>query len=152
MPGFRIEFGYFDVVNKTLAIESIWISLWPSLLFLGYILGSLACAYLLDRFGPRKVAVAAAIFILGPIVIQALTISKEMLLVGKFLAGIGIGAFQATSGNFTAETSTPKLRSILTSSIGMALILGLVFGIAAGAAVIADIRPWHSWRLVLMLQ
>lgn len=75
-----------------------------------------------------------------------------MLLAGKLLSGIGIGAFQATAGNFTAESSPQKLRSMLTSSIGMALILGLVFGIAAGAAVITDLREWHSFRLVLILQ
>lgn len=34
----------------------------------------------------------------------------------------------------------------------MALILGLVFGIASGSAVITDLNEWGSFRLVLMLQ
>ena len=156
MPSFLLDpaFGYFDIVNKTLAVESLWISLWPSLLFVGYMVGSSSCSYLLDRFGPRKIAIVFAIYMVGPILVQAFATSKGMLAAGKFLAGIAIGVFQTTAGNFTAEAcgSSPKLRSIMTSGVGMALILGLVFGIATGAAVITDLREWHAWRLVLVLQ
>lgn len=172
MPSFLLKFGYFDVVNKNLAVESVWVSLWQACLYLGYMLGSAGCSYLLERFGPRKVAMAAAVYINGPILIQAFSSTKAMLLAGKvsrllsyianvkadplsnsqLLCGVGIGAFQVCASNFAAEAAPAKLRSFLTSSIGMALILGLVFGIASGAAVITDLREWHAFRLVLVLQ
>lgn len=83
MPAFLLKFGYFNPVTKGLSVESLWISLWPACLYIGYLLGSSACSFLLERFGPRKVAITAALYINGPIVIQAFANSKAMLLAGK---------------------------------------------------------------------
>jgi MFS family permease len=72
-----------DPVTKRLSIASTWISLWTAMFSLGLFIGTISCTWTLDRFGPRKVTMAATVFLMAGVAVQVASETKETLLAGK---------------------------------------------------------------------
>ncbi len=143
--------------------------------FLGTLLGTLGSGLLIERFGPKRTAMAASTFLLAAIAIQVSTETKVQLLIGKvsmewiplatrgltafsappdqLCAGISLGTLSVTASNFISEASPSKLRGPLSAAVGMAGIIGIVLGITTGSQVIGHVEPtgWKSWRLTLAM-
>lgn len=68
-------------------------ALLTAILELGAWIGALVNGYLADAVGRRiTVVIACAIFTVG-VIIQACTLNKDYVLAGRFVTGIGVGAF-----------------------------------------------------------
>jgi MFS family permease len=72
-----------DPVTKRLSIASTWISLWTAMFSLGLFIGTISCTWTLDQFGPRKVTMAATVFLMAGVAVQVASETKETLLAGK---------------------------------------------------------------------
>ena len=135
---------------------------------LGLFLGTISCAYTLDRFGPRKAAMAASIALMAGVAVQVTSESREQLLAGKvssrtsllitckrlivgkplqLLAGIPLGVLQVAASNFIAESAPSRLRVPLAATIGMANIIGIILGITTGSQVIHFAKSGESMRM-----
>ncbi|KAG7529657.1 hypothetical protein FFLO_05501 [Filobasidium floriforme] len=153
MPAFLIKFGGFDPVTKRLSIASTWISLWTAMFSLGLFIGTISCTWTLDRFGPRKVTMAATVFLMAGVAVQVASETKETLLAGKLLTGIPLGVIQVAASNFIAESSPARLRGPLAATIGMANVVGIILGITTGSQVIHYAKSdWKSWKFTLAMQ
>jgi len=114
------------------------------------VFGGLAAFYFSDRFGRRTTfAVASVIFLVG-IVCLAAAPNYSVLLVGRFLIGIGVGTGFAIDPLYIAEVTPSKHRGELVTWSEIATNVGLVFGFSTGLTF-ASVPESIRWRYMCLL-
>ncbi len=119
-----------------------------SLAFAGMIIGALIFGRMTDRIGRKSAFVLdLALFVIGGL-LSALATGLPMMLIGRFLVGLGIGADLPISTALIAEISPSHRRGFLTG-----LMQVFWFGGAMVSAVVAIALAVHgspeSWRWML---
>ncbi|ORY03406.1 general substrate transporter [Clohesyomyces aquaticus] len=92
---------------------------------IGCILGAIISIFVGDRWGRRKAIALACIFVIIGGTIQAASFGLPQMIVGRIIAGLGIGLNSATIPMCQSETSKPERRGKL---IAIQLVL-VIFGI-----------------------
>lgn len=112
------------------------------------ILGSLAGGRTSDAIGRKwTMAIAAIVFQAGA-AIMTLAPSFEILMIGRFLAGIGIGFGVMIAPVYIAEISPTAARGALTSFPEIFINLGILLGYVSNYAFSGF--PVHiNWRIML---
>lgn len=151
-------FAFFDVVNIGYALPAISTqfgvsstvaALAVSIGLVGYIIGSLSDGLVADRFGRRvALVISVAAFSAGTI-IAALAPDLSVLLVGRFIAGMGIGAEIAAATAYVSEIAPASLR-------GRAGSIAAAFGYAGFAVVpfvaLAIVPRFEAgWRVLFLI-
>ena len=94
-------FAFYDVVNigdalpeiaKQFDVSSTTSAQAISIGLLGYVVGSLADSVVADRLGRRPALILSVVMVVIGSLITALSDSFTMLLIGRFISGMGIGA------------------------------------------------------------
>ena len=116
---------------------------------LGAIFGALGFGWLADRIGRKTVAVTGAVLCALGAGALALAPDRAWLLFAlmRFVVGVGYGGAGASQFALIVEYTPTRLRTVLTSSLGVAAALGVVGASATAAAL------FHSlgWRGVAAL-
>jgi len=114
---------------------------------IGTIFGAMLLAPLADRVGRRPVIlVGAGVFGVFTLLAAAAP-NVEILVVLRFIAGLGLGAVPATLIAYGTEMAPTRLRGTLVTVIGAGLAAGGFFGgFAAGFMI-----PALGWRSVFVL-
>ncbi|MEI7761085.1 MAG: MFS transporter [Thermoleophilia bacterium] len=130
-------FAFFDVVNIGAAIPTIakqfgvstgTVAVAVSIGLVGYIVGALADGWVSDRVGRRPALMISIVFFSVGTLICALAPSIDVLYVGRFLSGVGIGAEIATATAYIAGISPAPLRgragstAVFWGFIGLAVV------------------------------
>lgn len=151
-------FAFFDVVNIGYALPAISTqfgvsstvaALAVSIGLVGYVIGSLSDGLVADRFGRRiALVISVAAFSAGTI-IAALAPDLSVLLVGRFIAGMGIGAEIAAATAYVGEIAPASLR-------GRAGSIAAAFGYAGFAVVpfvaLAIVPRFEAgWRVLFLI-
>lgn len=112
------------------------------------LLGSFAAGKTSDYIGRRyTIVVAAAIFFVGALLMGFAT-NYIFLMVGRFVAGIGVGYALMIAPVYTAEVSPASSRGFLTSFPEVFINSGILLGYVSNFAF--SKLPEHlSWRLML---
>ncbi|MET8544839.1 sugar porter family MFS transporter [Kitasatospora sp. NPDC004799] len=98
-----------------------------------------------DRFGRRPViAAAAAVFALGTGLSAAAT-GPEVLVLGRFLVGLALGALSFAVPLYIAEIAPPARRGALVTLNQLMITLGLLLAYAVSYAL----QSGGSWRQML---
>ncbi|CAN0870685.1 Polyol transporter 5 [Linum grandiflorum] len=131
---FRISDGKIEILVGLLNIYSL--------------IGSFIAGRVSDRIGRRKtIVVAAAIFFVGSL-LMGLATSYAFLMVGRFVAGIGVGFGCMIAPVYTAELSPAASRGFLTSFPEVFVNVGILLGFLSN--YIFSKLPHHlGWRLML---
>jgi SP family galactose:H+ symporter-like MFS transporter len=113
-----------------------------SVLLLGAIVGSLFAGRVADAKGRRAtLGLISIIFALG-IGIAALANSYAMLIVGRVIMGLGVGAVSALVPTYLSEISPPQIRGrVMTISQ-----LGITSGLLVSYLVDLAFAGAHDWR------
>ncbi|KAJ2308634.1 hypothetical protein IWW55_000320 [Coemansia sp. RSA 2706] len=122
-----------------------------SLLTAGCFVGSLGAGWLADKLSrKRTIMLACMVFSLGA-AIQSGSRNRAMLIVGRFIAGLGVGVLSMTVPVFQSEIAPPKIRGRLVSMQQWAITWGLLvaFWIDYGTHFIKNDA---SWRIPMGLQ
>ncbi|KAJ1862266.1 hypothetical protein LPJ73_000801 [Coemansia sp. RSA 2703] len=122
-----------------------------SLLTAGCFVGSLFAGWLADRFSrKRTIMTACVVFCLGA-AIQCGSRNRAMLIVGRFIAGLGVGCLSMTVPVFQSEIAPAHIRGRLVSLQQWAITWGLLvaFWIDYGCHFI---KSDASWRLPIGIQ
>ena len=114
-------------------------------------LGALAAAFaagpLADRFGRRRVLMAAAaLFTVGALVAGAIT-AIWMLVAARLFLGLAIGVAAVAAPLYIAESSPEERRGGLVSAYQLAITLGILGSYLTGLAI----GGAHAWRLMFAL-
>ncbi|OJD28028.1 hypothetical protein ACJ73_00558 [Blastomyces percursus] len=121
------------------------------LLVSGAIVGSLGVSYLSDVHGRRMaIFVGGLLGALGA-ALQGATSTVVMLIVGRFIAGVGVGLMSATIPVYCSEIAPPSIRGLLGGMqqwmIGWGFFVAQWVGFGS-----SHVRHSFSWSFPLSLQ
>jgi MFS family permease len=141
------EFGYSD----TTTVNAVMVSMQN----VGAFLSSIAVFPISERFGRKHtVQVAMAIFCLGVILELVPSHSLVCFYIGRFVAGIGLGAGTAVVPTYNAEMAPKEIRGKLGSGVQVLFALGVMVSYWIDYAVEQTISDTSSsqWRIPVGLQ
>ncbi|KIY74116.1 sugar transporter [Cylindrobasidium torrendii FP15055 ss-10] len=152
MPDFTRRFGDFNEASGEWELDSHKQSIITSLLSAGTFVGALGQAFTSDRFGRRgSILIWSFIFTIGTVIQTATETSIAQMSVGRFVAGLGVGALSAIVPLYNGETSPKALRGMLLVLYQLQIIMGIFISyvIDLGTHTIAGSA---SWRIPVGLQ
>ncbi|KAI9371718.1 general substrate transporter [Aspergillus egyptiacus] len=101
-------------------------ALLTAILELGAWIGALANGYLADALGRRITVVVACAFFTVGVIVQACTQNKDFVLGGRFVTGLGVGAFSMLVPLYNAELAPPEVRGALVALQQLAITFGIM--------------------------
>lgn len=140
--------GAIIFIHEDLKITEVQEEVLVGILSIVSLFGSLAGGRTSDAIGRKwTMALAAVIFQIGA-VIMTLAPSFEVLMIGRFLAGIGIGFGVMIAPVYIAEISPTIARGSLTSFPEVFINFGILLGYVSNYAFSG--LPAHiNWRIML---
>lgn len=119
---------------------------------IGCIIGALMSIYFGDKLGRRKSVLMSCIWVIVGGLLQATAFSVPHMIVGRIVAGFGIGQSTAVVPMWQSETSKPKDRGRL---VAYQMVM-VIFGIALSNFVnlgMTDVKDNQvSWRFPIAVQ
>lgn len=131
---------------------SITQSLMVSLMSLGTLIGALSGAYTADAWGRRRsLSFGVGIFIIGYTIQVTAMHSWVHVMMGRFVAGLGVGNLSVAVPMFQSECSPREIRGAVVASYQLLITLGILVSnlINYGVRTIQDDDV--SWRIVIAL-
>ncbi|CCL98892.1 uncharacterized protein FIBRA_00899 [Fibroporia radiculosa] len=151
MPDFVDRFGQ-ENPDGTFTLFSSRQSIITSLLSAGTIVGAIAQAFTSDRFGRRgSILIWSAIFTAGTVIQTGTVHSLAQLVVGRFVAGLGVGALSAIVPLYNGETAPKALRGMLIVLYQVQIIMGIFLSYVIDLGTHSISGP-ASWRIPVGLQ
>ncbi|KAJ1824238.1 hypothetical protein LPJ60_000951 [Coemansia sp. RSA 2675] len=126
-----------------LPMNDAMFSLATSMFAVGGLLGSLSAGWMAERWGRRgALAYNSASFALGPL-LMAFAMSPAMLVVGRFVSGIGSGVAVVIAPLYLSEIAPVNYRGTLNLLNQLSIVLGILVTLVIG--MLANEGPY--WRL-----
>ena len=149
---FMDRFGTKDDGEGGKEFVPILQALLVSLMSIGSLFGALSGAYTADWWGRRKsMSFGVAIFIIGNI-IQITSMNTWIhMMVGRLVAGVGVGNLSVGVPMFQSESSPREIRGAVVASYQLMITIGILVSniINFGVRNIEDSDA--SWRIVIGL-
>lgn len=148
---FKDRFGQEDTPEGrdfTPIIESLVVSL----MSIGTLCGALTASYTADWWGRRKsLSFGVTIFIIGCIIQMTAMASWVHIMMGRFVAGLGIGNLSVGVPMFQSECSPREIRGAVVASYQLLITFGILIAniVNLGVREIQDSAA--SWRIVVGL-
>lgn len=137
--------GAILFINRDFALPTQLQEFTISVVLIGCIAGAAAAGWLADRIGRRRtLLLAGVIFILGAL-ISALTPDETILLVGRFVVGLGIGFSSVVAPLYISEVAPKDVRGALVSLYQFAITIGILGAYVVDYALALS----GNWRLML---
>jgi AAHS family 4-hydroxybenzoate transporter-like MFS transporter len=111
----------------------------------GFMAGAFLFGPLADRFGRKTILMVCVAFFGLASLASAYSTSLEMLIVLRFLTGLGLGGAMPNSVTLSSEYAPERARSMLV----MTMFCGFTIGSALGGVAAAHIVAAWGWRAVL---
>ncbi|OLN81054.1 High-affinity fructose transporter ght6-like protein 2 [Colletotrichum chlorophyti] len=127
-------------------------SLMVSLMSIGTLIGALSGAYTADWWGRRRsLSFGVAVFIIGNIIQITAMNSWVHMMMGRFVAGLGVGNLSVGVPMFQSECSPREIRGAVVASYQLLITFGILISnlINYGVRNIQDSDA--SWRIVIGL-
>ncbi|OVA04526.1 Sugar/inositol transporter [Macleaya cordata] len=140
--------GAVIFIQDDLKISDVQVEILVGILNLYSLIGSAAAGRTSDWIGRRyTIVLAAVIFFVGALM-MGLAPNYAFLMVGRFVAGIGVGYALMIAPVYTAEVSPASSRGFLTSFPEVFINAGILLGYVSNYGF--SKLPEHlSWRLML---
>lgn len=135
------------LMSADLGLDKAAMGLIFSLTQVGATIGALAFGPFGDRFGRRPAIILSVSTMTAFTLLTALAPSFGLLLITRFLAGIGLAGVFASALALTSEYAPSRLRGTMVSVV----YAGYPAGAAVGGVMAAVILKQHDWRLVLYM-
>jgi len=97
-----------------------------AILELGAWVGTLVNGWLADAVGRRMTVVIACVVFTVGVIVQACTVNKDYVLAGRFVTGLGVGAFSMLVPLYNAELAPPEVRGALVALQQLAITFGIM--------------------------
>ncbi|KAF4340961.1 low-affinity hexose transporter HXT3 [Fusarium beomiforme] len=147
----RFGTGY-DAINDQKAFEPMIQATMVSLMSIGSLIGALSGAYTSDWWGRRKsMTFGVALFIIGNVIQITAMYSWIHMMMGRFVAGLGVGNLSVGVPMFQSECSPRQIRGAVVASYQLMITIGILVSniVCLGLKKIDDNSA--SWRIVIGL-
>ncbi|XP_026660382.2 D-xylose-proton symporter-like 2 isoform X2 [Phoenix dactylifera] len=124
-------------------LSSLEIGLVVSGSLYGALIGSILAFNIADFLGRRRELILSSVLYLVGALITALAPSYPVMVVGRFVYGIGIGLAMHAAPMYIAETAPSQIRGILISLEEFFVVIGMLFGYVAGSFVVGLVAGWR---------
>ncbi|KDE07398.1 hypothetical protein MVLG_02265 [Microbotryum lychnidis-dioicae p1A1 Lamole] len=162
MPNWLYTFGYrsADGVGCALqakyqggiyCISSLDRALITSLLSLGTLVGALSGGVVADDCGRRGGILFSLLLFLAGASMQVFFTNIVGLIVGRVVAGLGVGSVSMLVPMYQAEAAPPQLRGAIVSCYQLSITLG-IFGSQVISSATRSIESTASWRIPIGAQ
>ncbi|KAJ4716473.1 Polyol transporter like [Melia azedarach] len=140
--------GAVIFIKKDLKISDVQVEILVGILNLYSLIGSAAAGKTSDWIGRRyTIVLAGAIFFVGALLMGFAT-NYAFLMVGRFVAGVGVGYALMIAPVYTAEVSPASSRGFLTSFPEVFINAGILFGYISNYGF-SKMSLHLGWRMML---
>lgn len=115
-----------------------------SVMGIGALIGSLSTGQLANKYGRRMVLLLLNLLYISGALVSALALAPWMLLLGRLLAGLGVGASCIAVPMFLSEIASAANRGQITSVHQLATSIGLVFAELVALGGLAKPGLWRA--------
>ncbi|KAK6946216.1 Major facilitator, sugar transporter-like [Dillenia turbinata] len=135
-------------IQEDLHLSDTQVEILVGIINLYCLIGSLAAGITSDLFGRRKtIVIAAAIFFTGALLMGFAT-NYAFLMVGRFVAGVGVGYAATIAFVYTAEISPASTRGFLASFPDVFINGGILLGYVSNYGF-SKLPTYLGWRFML---
>ncbi|GKV06972.1 hypothetical protein SLEP1_g18787 [Rubroshorea leprosula] len=124
-------------------LSSVEIGLITSGSLYGALIGSILAFNIADFLGRRRELITASILYLVGALVTALAPDFVVMIIGRFVFGIGIGLAMHAAPMYIAETAPSQIRGRLISLKEFFIVLGMVAGYGIGSLLVDIIAGWR---------
>ncbi|KAF2288046.1 hypothetical protein GH714_004076 [Hevea brasiliensis] len=124
-------------------LNSVEIGLITSGSLYGALIGSVLAFNIADFLGRRRELILAALLYLVGALVTALAPDLVIMVIGRFIFGIGIGLAMHAAPMYIAETAPSKIRGRLISLKEFFIVLGMVAGYGIGSLLVDTVAGWR---------
>ena len=150
-PAFQKKYGKPNPDGNGYNLTAPWQAGLSNGTLVGEIFGLFLSAYLVDKFGYRKIVLGGLAAICAFIFIPFFAPSIIVLEVGEILCGIAWGVFQTLTNAYAVEVCPVILRSYLTSYINMCWVFGQFISSGVIRGMLGRTDVW-SYRIPFAIQ
>ncbi|KAH8694153.1 general substrate transporter [Talaromyces proteolyticus] len=150
-PAFRKRYGTWLNAKSGYQISSKWQAGLTDIGSVGNIIGALLNGYFTPKFGPRKVLMAALVWLTGTVFITFFAPNIETILVGQLLCSIPWGICATTAPAYAAEVGPLALRGYLTAYVNVCFCAGQLISAGVLKALVNNATQW-SYRIPFATQ
>ncbi|KAF2133068.1 general substrate transporter [Dothidotthia symphoricarpi CBS 119687] len=153
MPYWRRSFstGYINPTDNYADITSGEKSLIVSILSAGTFFGALAAAPAADALGRVLGLVTSTLVFTVGVVLQTISTAQPLFIVGRVLAGFGVGMISATIPLYQSETSPKWIRGLVVGCYQFAITVGLLIAAIVNNST-KDRNDSGSYRIPIAVQ
>lgn len=153
MPDFLSRFGEVESDGTTYTFSTVRSGLIVGLLSIGTLVGALIGAPLADTLGRRpSITLASAVVAVGFVIQIASSTSWVQFMIGRLVAGFGVGALSLIVPMFQAETAPPWIRGSLVCTYQLFITLGIFLAACFNYGTYTHQKDNSaSWRIVIGL-
>ena len=144
--------GALEPMKADLGLTALTEGLVTATLLIGAALGALGAGSLNDRLGRKKtLTMIAVVFFVGTLAC-VFAPGLTVLLIGRFILGLAVGAASATVPVYLAELAPTERRGALSGRNELAIVLGQMLAFVINA-IIASFWGHHEgvWRYMLLI-
>ncbi|XP_024021020.1 D-xylose-proton symporter-like 2 [Morus notabilis] len=124
-------------------LSSVDIGLITSGSLYGALIGSVLAFNVSDFLGRRRELISAALFYLFGAIITTVASNLAIMVIGRFVYGIGIGLAMHAAPMYIAETAPYQIRGQLISLKEFFIVLGMVGGYGIGSLLVDVVAGWR---------
>jgi len=139
--------GAILFIKEQFVLSTFQQELVVSMVLAGAALAALSGGSLSDRIGRRAALIVTSIIFIAGALVCAFAQSVTILLLGRFIVGLGIGLACATVPVYISEVSPPKARGWQVSLFQLAITVGILVAYVVDYAF-AHIQGWR-WMVGL---
>ncbi|HEY2685846.1 MAG TPA: sugar porter family MFS transporter [Steroidobacteraceae bacterium] len=152
--------GTQDGLRTTFHLSEAWLGITVSALLPGCAVGAFLAGRSADYWGRRRVMVAAAILFILSALGAGGAQSAAMMIIARFLAGVGVGAASVLSPAYISEVTPANIRGRLSSVQQVMIIAGLTgaffanyfLALNAGKSTDPLWMGYAAWRWMFWMQ
>ncbi|KAJ4822196.1 hypothetical protein Tsubulata_030998 [Turnera subulata] len=124
-------------------LNSVEIGLVTSGSLYGALIGSILAFSIADFLGRRReLALSSCLYLVGAL-LTALAPDFAVMVIGRFVFGIGIGLAMHAAPMYIAETAPSQIRGQLISLKEFFIVLGMVGGYGIGSLLVDTVAGWR---------
>ncbi|XP_028764625.1 D-xylose-proton symporter-like 2 [Neltuma alba] len=124
-------------------LSSVEIGLVTSGSLYGALIGSVLAFNVADFLGRRRELIVAALLYFVGALIEAFAPDFAVLVIGRFVYGLGIGLAMHAAPMYIAETAPTPIRGRLISLKEFFIVLGMVAGYGVGSLLVDTVAGWR---------